>query len=83
MRELITIFTDPGDVVIDPVAGSGITLLAAEQLGRESYGFEIKKEYCKKFDDVFAKNIQQSLIAYSNELSAAAEMEKRQMQLVL
>lgn len=83
MRELITIFTDPGDVVIDPVAGSGITLLAAEQLGRESYGFEIKKEYCKKFKEVFAKNIQQSLIAYSNELSAAAEMEKRQMQLVL
>ena len=32
LRTLIEIFTDPGDVVIDPVAGSGVTLLAAHQL---------------------------------------------------
>lgn len=43
MERLIEVFTDPGDVVIDPVAGSGTALLAAENLGRESYGFEIKK----------------------------------------
>ncbi len=42
--ELIEIFTDPDDVVIDPVAGSGTTLLAAKNLGRRGYGFEIMKE---------------------------------------
>lgn len=42
---LIEIFTDPGDVVIDPVAGSGSTLVAAENLGRKSHGFEIKKDF--------------------------------------
>lgn len=52
LKNLIEIFTDPGDVVIDPVAGSGTTLLAAESLGRRAYGFEIKKEYIKAFNEV-------------------------------
>lgn len=47
LEKLIEIFTDPGDVVIDPVAGSGSTLVAAENLGRRSYGFEIKKNFFK------------------------------------
>lgn len=45
LETLIGIFTDPGDVVIDPVAGSGTTLIAAENLGRKAYGFEIKKNF--------------------------------------
>ena len=44
-EKLIEIFTDPGDVVIDPCAGSGSTLRAARELGRDSYGFEICKEF--------------------------------------
>lgn len=45
LERLIKIFTDPGEVVIDPVAGSGATLLAALNCGRSSYGFEIKKDF--------------------------------------
>jgi len=45
LQKLIEIFTDPGEVVIDPVAGSGTTLIAAENCGRKSYGFEIKKNF--------------------------------------
>lgn len=45
LETLIEIFTDPGDVVIDPVAGSGSTLIAAENKGRKSHGFEIKKDF--------------------------------------
>jgi site-specific DNA-methyltransferase (adenine-specific) len=45
LEKLISIFTDEGDVVIDPVAGSGSTLIAAENLNRKAYGFEIKKEF--------------------------------------
>lgn len=43
LKRLIEIFTDEGDVVIDPVAGSGATLRAAAELGRNSYGFEVSK----------------------------------------
>lgn len=45
MERLIEVFTDPGDVVIDPLAGSGVTLLAAKNLNRRGYGFEIKKDF--------------------------------------
>jgi len=48
LENLIEIFTDPGEVVIDPVAGSGTTLLAAMNKGRKAYGFEIKKNFYKE-----------------------------------
>ena len=46
-KKLIEIFTDEGDVVIDPVAGSGSTLRACAETGRNGYGFEIKKDFYK------------------------------------
>ena len=48
LKELIQIFTDAGDVVIDPTAGSGSTLKAAQELNRHSFGFEIKKDMYEK-----------------------------------
>jgi site-specific DNA-methyltransferase (adenine-specific) len=47
LKKLIEIFTDEGDVVIDPCAGSGSTLVAALELNRKAYGFEIKKDFYK------------------------------------
>lgn len=48
LKKLIEIFTDPNDVVIDPCAGSGSTLVAAIRTGRKAYGFEIKKDFWTK-----------------------------------
>lgn len=48
LERLIKLFTDEGEVVIDPVAGSGSTLIAALNTKRKGYGFEIKKEFFKK-----------------------------------
>ena len=45
LKLLIEIFTDEGDTVIDPVAGSGTTLRAAYELNRNSFGFEIDKKF--------------------------------------
>lgn len=48
LKQLIEIFTDPGDVIIDPCTGSAATLRAARELDRNSYGFEILKECCRR-----------------------------------
>ena len=48
LKRLIEIFTDPGDVVIDPCAGSGSSLVAAYELGRDAYGFEVDKGFHAK-----------------------------------
>lgn len=48
LEKLIKIFTDEGDVIIDPCAGSGSTLIASRNVMRKSYGFEIEKEFYKK-----------------------------------
>lgn len=51
LERLIEIFTDKGDVVIDPCAGSGSTLRAAANCGRRAYGFEIKKDFYREAND--------------------------------
>lgn len=62
LKQLIEIFTDEGDVVIDPCAGSGSTLRACAEINRSCYGFEIKKDYYKLAKEKILKDVQQSLI---------------------
>jgi site-specific DNA-methyltransferase (adenine-specific) len=45
LQRLISIFSDEGEVVIDPVCGSGSTLLAAQKMSRKSYGFEVDRNF--------------------------------------
>ncbi len=61
LKKLIRIFTDEGDVVIDPVAGSGTTLKAAAEMNRHSYGFEIDRFVYKKAKEIMLSSIQVSL----------------------
>lgn len=39
-------WSNEGDFVLDPFAGSGTTLIACHQANRRGVGFEISKEYC-------------------------------------
>lgn len=48
LKQLIEIFTDENDVVIDPCFGSGTTARACQELNRNFYGFEISKEFYKR-----------------------------------
>lgn len=43
IANIIRIFTDEGDVVIDPCAGSASTLRSCAELNRHCYGFEVSK----------------------------------------
>ncbi|MGA2555539.1 MAG: site-specific DNA-methyltransferase [Verrucomicrobiota bacterium] len=44
LERIISLATSPGDLVLDPFAGSGTTLVAAELLGRNSLGIDIARE---------------------------------------
>lgn len=46
MRWLVSRLTEPGDLVLDPFCGSGTTLQASRDHGRESIGIEIDERYC-------------------------------------
>ena len=61
LKQLIKIFTDEGDVVIDPCAGSGSTLRACMELNRSCYGFEIKKEFVKRAKEEMLINIDKQI----------------------
>ena len=57
LKRLIDIFTDPGDVVIDPVAGSGTTLRAAAEMRRNAYGFEIDRNFYRRAKEEMLNDI--------------------------
>jgi DNA modification methylase len=46
-RDHILSWSNPGDIVLDPFAGSGTTLKMAKETGRNYIGIEISADYCK------------------------------------
>jgi DNA modification methylase len=46
-QEFIEFFTKKGETVLDPMAGTGSTLVAALRAGRHSYGIELNSKYAK------------------------------------
>lgn len=55
LLRIILSSTNPGDVVLDPFAGSGTTLVVAEQLGRKSVGVELDTVNVKIIEERLAE----------------------------
>ena len=67
LKRLIEIFTDVGDVVIDPCAGSGSTLRACAEINRSCYGFEIDKNFYKAAKSQMLHNITMDLFTIGGD----------------
>ena len=50
-RDLVEIHSNVGDLVIDPFAGGGTTLVAAAKAGRKAMGCDIDREYVSKIEE--------------------------------
>lgn len=72
LRKFILAASNPGDIILDPFAGSGTTLVVAEQLGRQWIGCEINSEYntwaIQRIDHVLLKTVEE-WIAFDKENS--------------
>lgn len=66
MADLVTDFTDPGDLILDPFGGSGTTAVAAKRLGRRCILIEREEKYCA----IAAQRLRQGALNLFNEASA-------------
>jgi DNA modification methylase len=57
-RKVIELFTHKGELVLDPFVGSGTTLVASQDLGRNGIGFDLQKKYIKLTEYRLKENAQ-------------------------
>lgn len=80
LQNLIRLFTDVDDVVIDPTAGSGSSIVAAASLGRKAYGFEIKKNFYKMAVENIKHSVQPDLFEQSADMRYREQLRKQPRQ---
>lgn len=76
LLRIILSSTNPSDVVLDPFAGSGTTLVVAEQLGRKSIGIELDKVNVKIVEERLAeKREADDILGLFKDYECTADLE--------
>jgi DNA modification methylase len=73
----IRLFTDPGDIVLDPFLGSGTTALAARDLGRWYVGIDTNEKYCEAARDALEQTIRKGTNG-KTKIKRSPEVHKQQ-----
>lgn len=64
LRHIITTYTEMGDVILDPMAGTGSTIILASLLGRHGIAVEYEPQFCKMIDEnINRTSVQSSLMS--------------------
>lgn len=69
----IKLFTEEGDIVLDPFMGSGTTVVVANKMGRIGIGIEILEEYYK----IASNQLNQTMFVYEKKGNYASNKNKR------
>lgn len=74
-QEFIEFFTKRGETVLDPMAGTGSTLVAALRAGRNSYGIELNPKYALIAGQIIAEERKALCTATANRKSEIANLK--------
>lgn len=77
LGRIIKCCSNEGEIVMDPFAGSGSTLVTAKKLGRTPLGFELSKDYAKQVRERLANvKVGDPLVGAENPLTSAPSTAK-------
>jgi len=77
LGRIIRACSNPGEIVLDPFAGSGTTLAVAKKLGRQFIGFEFSRQYAARARQRIADTAEgQPLNGVENPLQSVPSTEK-------